>query len=61
MIMPEGKFFELLQNAVDAGGRVKIELKGNTFTVSNSGEPFGIDNIKALMISDNSTKSDDAD
>lgn len=53
--------FELLQNAVDAGGRVKIELESNTFTVSNSGEPFGIDNIKALMISDNSTKSNDAD
>lgn len=52
------EIFELLQNAVDAGEKVKIELNNDVLIVSNSGEPFDVDGIKALMISDNSTKTD---
>ena len=52
------EILELLQNAIDVGEKVKIALTGNTLIISNSGEPFGTNNIKALMIPDNSTKAD---
>lgn len=55
------EILELLQNAIDVGDRVKIELDSDTLIVSNSGMPFKTDNIKALMISDNSTKANSAD
>lgn len=55
------EIFELLQNAIDAGNNVRIELTNDMLTVSNSGEPFGTENIKSLMISDNSTKAESED
>ena len=48
---------ELLQNAVDVGENVRVSLSDDILVVSNSGRPFGTDNIKALMIPDNSTKT----
>lgn len=53
------EILELLQNAADAGDRIKLELKDNVLTISNNGIPFSLDGIKALMMPDNSTKSDD--
>ena len=55
------EIFELLQNAIDAGEKVKIELTNDTLIISNSGKPFKIDNIKALMMPDNSTKENSED
>lgn len=50
------EIFELLQNAIDYGNRTKVCLTGDTLVISNTGEPFGVSNIKSLMIPDNSTK-----
>lgn len=55
------EIFELLQNAIDAGNKVRIELTNDILTVSNSGEPFGTKNIESLMIPDNSTKTESED
>jgi hypothetical protein len=52
------EILELLQNAIDVGSRVSIDLSDNVLTISNSGQPFQTENIKALMIPDNSTKTD---
>jgi len=52
------EIFELLQNAIDYGSKAMVRLAGDTLVISNSGEPFGVANIKSLMIPDNSTKRD---
>src|SRR6478609_5182419 len=57
--------FELVQNAADAmkgasaAGRCEVVLARNTLYVANSGEPFTVDGVIALMGTHDSVKRDD--
>lgn len=54
------QIYELLQNADDQmsgeGGRVRISFDGKTLAVSNTGEPFSFEGIRALMYANASPK-----
>jgi len=57
------QLFELVQNAADAmrdaAGRCEVVLTSDTLYVANSGEPFGVDGVIALMGTHDSVKRDD--
>lgn len=59
------QLFELVQNATDAakgassGGRCDVVLTADTLYVANTGEPFSVDGVIALMGTHDSVKRDD--
>lgn len=57
------EILELLQNAIDPKGdnkKIRIQLRGNILTFSNTGEPFDVKGIQSLMISHTSEKIKDS-
>lgn len=57
------QLFELIQNAADAmregAGRCEVVLTSDSLYVANSGEPFTVDGVVALMGTHDSVKRDD--